>query len=40
MPEEVAEDAIKVKVIPKFNEAFSGTRAAAIARSSTPGPRS
>jgi hypothetical protein len=44
IPDEV-EDVIKVKVVPKLNDAFSGSRADAIARSlpgrsATPGPRS
>lgn len=40
VPDAVVEDAIRVSIVPKLNQAFSGTRASVIARSSTPGPRS
>jgi len=47
MPEEVVEDAIQVKIMPKINQAFSGPassvmgmQGARLARSATPGPRS
>jgi len=47
MPEEVVEDAIQVKIMPKVNQAFSGLASSVssvqgprVARSSTPGPRS